>query len=250
MDYLIKDMVMIEDKEIQINVKKNKIPLVNLIGTSLWTIALILLPQLIMSIFIGVFFGGVQNNSLFILVVLLTSPLIFIPLLIKATNKKSWKSRFNVWAIKSVRKTGFVKYLVVGTLLWGSIFVLNRWINVPVEPFMIDIKNLAIDNIFLLLVIFLTICLIIPIMEELLYRGWLYSQIAKTSIGEKGALFVTSCIFTISHAQYEHVATFIFIFFIGLFLGLIRYKSNNAAYSVIIHIQFNFLTTINFFYLT
>jgi len=41
------------------------------------------------------------------------------------------------------------------------------------------------------------------------------------------------------HNQYEQLATFLIILSLGLLLGWVRYKSQNTAYCIAIHMLFN-----------
>jgi membrane protease YdiL (CAAX protease family) len=112
---------------------------------------------------------------------------------------------------------------------------------------MLDLKAESNNSIVVILMV-LTICVVVPIMEELVFRGWLYSKIAQTKLGDIGALTISSIIFTLIHTQYDNIITFLVIFLLGLLLGFARYKSANISYSIAMHMIFNSLAMVALFF--
>jgi membrane protease YdiL (CAAX protease family) len=226
----------------------------SLLKTTLWLLALLLLAQLVLGFALGVFYGMQQDTELddvifdtwftsipVLLSFTLASSLLTFPLLIKATNKNNWIERFDFWVVRKINGKTCAKWLLVALVFWVIVSALGEYLNLPVEQFMLDIKA-ANSSFALLSLIVVNMCIVIPIMEELIFRGWLFSRIAQTKLGSIGALFITSLIFTIIHAQYEQSFTFVMIFTLGLLLAFIRYKSNNISYSILMHIVFNSLS--------
>lgn len=230
---------------------------ISLLKTALWLVTLILLPQIILGLGFGVFFGIQQGdnystetfNSWFMTIpVLLTmsliSPIILIPLLMAAisTNgtEKSWNNLLAFCAVKAINFKALVKYVGLGLVFWLISSVIGELISLPIEQFMIDIK-MANDSLLTFILIITTICIVVPITEELTFRGWLYSKIKLTKLGDAGALILTAIIFTLIHTQYNNPVTLVFIFSLGLFLGFVRYKTNNINYAIAIHMLFNSL---------
>jgi membrane protease YdiL (CAAX protease family) len=229
---------------------------VSLIGIVLWAAALIFLPQIIMSFIIGLLYriyqgAGSSLDTLssipLLLTILLLSPVIFIPMLLIATNRKNWDERFGFWAVKVINAKVLVKWLIVGLFFWLISSYLGELLNLPIEQFMLDVKS-ASNSLGVVILMVVTICLLVPVMEELVFRGWLYSKIAQTKLGNIGALFLSSILFTTIHTQYDNAITLMIIFSLGLLLGGVRYKSGNISYSIAIHILFNSLATIALFF--
>ena len=90
-------------------------PLTSLFKTTLWLVALLLVAPLVLGLFFGVYYnvqnGGDNNSVVFdtwfscvstVLAITLMSPLINIPLLMKATSAASWPERLNFWSIKPI----------------------------------------------------------------------------------------------------------------------------------------------------
>ena len=230
---------------------------ISLIKTTLWLGAIILLPQLILAFGFSLFFGIQQGGDFsadafnlwfrsipVLLTMSLIAPIISLPLLMLASDKdaskNNWSNLFAFCALKPITLSALAKYLGLGLLFWLLSSFIGELLGLPIEQFMLDIK-MANNSLVTLVLILSSICVVIPIMEELTFRGWLYSKIKLTKLGDAGALFMSALIFTLIHTQYNNPITLVFIFSLGLFLGFVRYKSNNINYTIAIHILFNSL---------
>jgi len=222
---------------------------------TLWLLALLFLAQLILGFIVGLSYTITINNDFneetfdtwfasipVLLSFTLASSLLTFPILIKATAKKSWAERFDFWALRKVDGKILAKWLFIILVFWGGGSVIGELLKLPEEQFMLDMKDAGKSSLVILSLLIFSVCIVIPIMEELIFRGWLFSQIGQTKLGNIGALLLTSVIFTVIHAQYEHSITFIMIFALGLLLAFVRYKSNNISYSIAMHIVFNSLS--------
>ncbi|MDO6426404.1 CPBP family intramembrane metalloprotease [Thalassotalea sp. 1_MG-2023] len=234
--------------------------LTSLFFISLWLIALLILTPMMLSIFFDAYFGIQQGdnyspdafydwvNSIPVLLKLsLMASLINIYILVKATHENNWTKRLDYWAVHSVNRQELVKWLAVVLIFLCVSTLLGVVLNLPIENFMLDVQA-ANDSLAMLLLIIVTVSIVIPIMEELIFRGWLYSKIKQTNLGDIGALVITTFVFTAIHAQYDNLNTLIYIFSLGLLLGFIRYKTDNTSNTVVIHIFLNSLVLIELFY--
>ncbi len=83
-----------------------------------------------------------------------------------------------------------------------------------------------------------------PIVEELLFRGFLFSNLKHSALGINGSIILTTILWTSIHLQYDF-SLLISLFFLGLLLGYIRYKYNSVYLAIVIHAIHNLLATIN-----
>ena len=88
-----------------------------------------------------------------------------------------------------------------------------------------------------------------PIAEELLFRGYLYSQLINTKLGMYGTIIFTSLLWTGLHAQYDF-DILISIFFLGLVLGYVRYRHDSVYLAIVIHAIHNIQATIYILFFT
>jgi membrane protease YdiL (CAAX protease family) len=231
----------------------------SLIKVLLWLAVLLFVPQILMFLGLGIFYGvqdagfsdealdAKMTSVLTLLVMTLIAPIMTIPLLNAATQASNWRERFDFWALKPVIAKILFIALGVGFMFWGVTSLVGDWLNIPIEQFMLDVKA-ASDSFIAVILVIVTVCFVVPVMEELIFRGWLYSKIAQTKLGNIGALISTSIIFTIIHTQYDNMITFFILLLLGLVLAFTRYKTGNVSYSIAIHILFNSLGVIVMFF--
>ena len=96
---------------------------------------------------------------------------------------------------------------------------------------------------------FLMVVIGAPIVEELLFRGFLFSQLKTTKLGINGSIILTSLIWTSIHLQYD-LFLLIPIFLIGLLLGYLMHKYNSLYLVIIVHAVHNLQASLfmEFFY--
>ena len=87
---------------------------------------------------------------------------------------------------------------------------------------------------------FISVVLVAPIIEEFLFRGFLYSQLRRSFLKDWGAIAVSSLVWTSIHFQYE-IGILFFLFLFGLFLGYFRIKYNSLLIPIVLHAINNLL---------
>lgn len=97
------------------------------------------------------------------------------------------------------------------------------------------IDNVMIDEFPL--VYFIGTVILVPICEELLFRGIIFSEL-KRAIPARYAIFLTALLFAIFH--WQAVQSF-YVFFAGFVITLCYYYSSSIKLSILLHIVYNFL---------
>ena len=92
-------------------------------------------------------------------------------------------------------------------------------------------------NVFLSLFI---ISIIVPIIEELIFRGFFYDTV-KLLTNDVVAIIFTSLAFAIAHVDFRQM---LYALFAGVFLAYVRYKFKNLIYPIFMHLLMNFVTLI------
>ena len=80
----------------------------------------------------------------------------------------------------------------------------------------------------------ISVIIIAPIIEEFIFRGFLFSQLARTRLGGWGSVCLSSLLWTIIHFQYESLILVV-LFVFGIFLGYIRMAYNSLALPIALH---------------
>jgi len=137
--------------------------------------------------------------------------------------------------------------------LFLSIFLLAAFLLL--EEFYFYVLGIEMPESFIefmlaepILLGFISVVVVAPIIEEFLFRGFLYSQLRRSFLKDWGAVAVSSLVWTAIHFQYE-VGILFFLFLFGLFLGYFRIKYNSLLIPVALHALNNliaFILTIYF----
>jgi uncharacterized protein len=113
---------------------------------------------------------------------------------------------------------------------------LHRWIpdSLPITEYFKDRPSALLLGAFGILVA--------PLMEELLFRGFLYPALARWT-GATASLIITASAFTLLHgAQLGYSwAPLLLIFVVGITLTVTRMRTNSVATCVIVHMTYNFV---------
>lgn len=123
--------------------------------------------------------------------------------------------------------------------------VLHRWIpdSLPITEFFKDRPSALLLGAFGILVA--------PLMEELLFRGFLYPALARWT-GAAASVIITASAFTLLHgAQLGYSwAALLLIFIVGLTLTITRVRTNSVATCVIVHMTYNFVLLLQTYIVT
>ena len=88
---------------------------------------------------------------------------------------------------------------------------------------------------------FISVVVVAPIIEEFLFRGFLYSQLKRSFLKEWGAISVSSLVWTAIHFQYG-IGILFFLFLFGLFLGYFRKRYDSLLIPIALHAINNLLS--------
>jgi len=139
-------------------------------------------------------------------------------------------ARPRVWGFALITGTALALISDIGEV------VLHRWIpdSLPITEFFKDRPSALLLGAFGILVA--------PLMEELLFRGFLYPALARWT-GATASLIITASAFTLLHgAQLGYSwAPLLLIFVVGLTLTITRMRTNSVATCVIVHMTYNFV---------
>ena len=111
-----------------------------------------------------------------------------------------------------------------------------------VEQVALQYFRLVKDSPYLLTLALFMIIIVAPIIEELVFRGFLYSYL-KQKIGFKGALFLSALLFALFHfAPAQGVSNFPLLsslFILALYLGFLYERQSSLFSPIALHMTFN-----------
>ena len=132
---------------------------------------------------------------------------------------------------------GAIGIIGVSTLI---IEVFNRIQPLPdlpddLQPFFEIMTGPASPALYFLLI---TICIIVPIAEELVFRGVLWRVLERFISNKSYVLIIVSILFSLAHTDPYHMLG---VFPIGLYIGWLRLRSNSIFPSILAHATNNSL---------
>jgi uncharacterized protein len=86
--------------------------------------------------------------------------------------------------------------------------------------------------LFLPLVV-LSLAVLIPIFEELLFRGFLLEGLRRSSLGETGAILLTSSLWAVAHSGGP--VRWLEVFICGVLLALARLRTGSTYLTILVH---------------
>ncbi|XP_018853736.2 uncharacterized protein LOC109015722 isoform X2 [Juglans regia] len=141
-------------------------------------------------------------------------------------------SRERNWLLASVLGFGFLFLLVFLTSILADRLIGPKAVNNPIVKEILlssDISKAACVAVY---------CIVTPLLEETVYRGFLLTSISSTMKWQK-AVFVSSVIFSAAHFSGEN---FLQLSIIGCVLGCSYCWTGNLSSSIVIHSLYNALT--------
>lgn len=140
------------------------------------------------------------------------------------------------------------RYLLAGTMLWLGITALSRILPNPTEPLPIENAFQSTGAAYLLALFGITLG---PLMEELFFRGMLYSALARR-LGMATSIVITAFFFALLHASQlaNSWSPLLLIFLVGVVLTAIRARTGSVAASTVTHVAYNAALFVSLYFST
>jgi len=125
------------------------------------------------------------------------------------------------------KKDKWLKYVLIGIALSIPIGAMEYLILHPIPAFpTFEIRYLIRDLVYMLVFVALA--------EELLFRGLLQRDLMK-AFGWKRGIILTSLVFAAMHLTWRSIPELVFVFFAGLLLGYLYYKTKSLVAPIVMH---------------
>jgi len=109
----------------------------------------------------------------------------------------------------------------------------------PVVPEFMQVAWASAGKVSLVI----ALVVVAPVMEELLFRGFLLSGLRPTRLGASGAVLASALLWSLIHGQYD-VYGMASIFALGVLLGAARVKTGSVLVAIVMHGLSNAIATI------
>ncbi|MEM6884885.1 MAG: CPBP family intramembrane glutamic endopeptidase [Verrucomicrobiota bacterium] len=118
--------------------------------------------------------------------------------------------------------------------LMGAWLALDQVMDRPMNEFMAQMMLSTNYRIPL----YATFIIAAPLIEEVVFRGYMYHQLMRTPLPRVAVVLVISVLFTLIHFQY-HVYELVQVFTLGVLLSVMRDRSGSLAPSLVVHVLWN-----------
>lgn len=169
--------------------------------------------------------------------VLLAPVLIFI--LLKKVKLKDFNFK-KIAAIESLITSA--KYFILYLLIVSGIQLISNYLNLNVPGIGQAPDYNTIFSELNTIQLFISVVILAPIVEEILFRGLIYKAINGSY---KLKIILNSLVFAFIHFQFEIVVQ---LFILSLIISYIRYKTDNINAAIIFHAFNNLITFIALYY--
>jgi membrane protease YdiL (CAAX protease family) len=227
----------------------------SLSGSLLWCFTLTVGLQIVISFVftVGLSINGVASDDIeaqflkpdIMFYTSLIAMLLSIPLFKKASKQANYIQLANFIKMVPIKKQTLIKVFVIGLVYYLFEYLSVKLLGIGTPQYMLDVKSQVNTNWDLILLV-ITVCIIAPIVEEVIFRGVIFSRLQNSRVGSRGAIVYTSIIFCILHAHYELIIMG-YTLLIGVMLAFIRLRTSNIWYCIILHMMVNVFSTIELF---
>jgi len=168
---------------------------------------------------------------------------IFIVPVIFFAAKFPRQSALETLAIKKVPKNIVGRWLLYFAGFWIVSTGFLYFTQVTESPFMQSLRGTRHFG----LAVFVAV--IAPIIEELIFRGYLYKAWRFTRLGYVGALTLISVLFSLAHVGQYHWPSLIFLFCFAILMGMAREKTSSVLIPMLLHTINNTIVAVLIIYL-
>lgn len=192
----------------------------------------------------SLFTQKVETNALLLSMSVIGSALIVVPLVFTIAKLKRGsvlKEYFDLRAYSWKTFWHWMRVLLLIVIAEGFYIDLMGLEQTP--SFML---NIEFPNRFSIYLLMFSVMVVAPLIEEVVFRGFLLKGFSKTFMGAGGAVVVTSFLWAIIHLQYEF-AYVVVIFMIGLVFGYARIKTKSLFVPMTMHMVMNGVASLGLF---
>jgi membrane protease YdiL (CAAX protease family) len=140
----------------------------------------------------------------------------------------------------ALRKTGIKPLLIWAGWTCGLLVLMNMLGSLfPQDPPEIMIALISNAHIGL---VFITLVIVAPMVEELFFRGFMFKGISASRLGGAGAVVLSTLFWVAIHGFQYGWFPLVYLTFLGVILGMARLKTGSVFIPMILHAANNLLS--------
>ncbi len=191
-----------------------------------------------------IFLQTIDTDAFLLALSVICSAIIVVPLVLGIAKLKRGSTIRDYFAFYLISwRTFFWWFLVLLVLLVFESYLIELFGADEIPSFMMNIEFQTVGSIWLLI---FAVSIAAPLLEEIVFRGFLLKGFSDTFMGTYGAIVVTSLLWATIHLQYEFAYVFV-IFIVGLVFGYARVKTNSILTPMMMHFFMNIVASLGLF---
>ena len=172
------------------------------------------------------------------------STLFAVPLVFLIAKLKKGSNLKEYFSLNGFCRRTLLFWLLATMLLLTAEDAITILLNLEETPdFMM---NISYPNDVSKVLLVFGVAFFAPVLEEVIFRGFLLRGLSNSFIGVWGAIIISSFVWATIHFQYELVYL-VMIFVTGLVFGYAKVKTNSLFIPIVMHILFNFVAMIELY---
>jgi len=157
-----------------------------------------------------------------------------------SSNVRWLTASFEFLHLKPCKVKDVTVWILWSAAVWVGIVIVGMMLELPEEPFMLMVRDSGTHPLLIVAVV----CVLAPIVEEMIFRGLLFKRFELSRLATSGSVFMTCLLFTLIHAQQYTLGGLFVILLIAAYLTFVRVKTQNTSLAIAAHATNNTLSTI------
>jgi len=191
------------------------------------------------------FLETIETDAFLISLSAIGSAIIVVPLVLLIAKFKRGSNLQEYFGFYKISWKTFASWMgILVLLLVFETFFLGA---LGVEETPSFMMNIEFPTIYSMWILVFAVVFMAPLIEEVVFRGFLLKGFSKSFIGVSGAVVITSALWAMMHMQYEKEYVLV-IFVVGIVFGIARIHTNSILTPMIMHFFMNLIASVGLFY--
>lgn len=183
---------------------------------------------------------NIETNGLLLSLASIATFAICTGLIVLFAGMRSRISIKDYLLLKHVQAASVLRWLAVTLVVAFGWDGLNMLLGRPIVP---EFMHQAYSTAGFTPLFWLALIIAAPVLEELFFRGFLFSGLQRSRLGITGTIAVTAGIWAIIHVHYE-IWDILWIGIMGILFGIARVRTGSVYTTMALHMSLNLIATI------
>ncbi len=180
---------------------------------------------------------ALETNGFVVALVTTIAGPVWVGVLIFAARRRGWQAQ-DYLALITPRRSEILFGVACMAALLVALDLLTLAFGRDVVPAIMVKMYTSARAANALVLFFAAVVVVAPVVEEIVFRGFLFRGLSATRLGVAGTIVLISAMWAVIHVQYDWMQLGQ-IFVIGLLLGWLRWASGSTVLTILLHMLAN-----------